>query len=55
MPAFDLENNDGFELTIFDALRIEALDIGESCDGECGNFKVLRYKKEYLYLLCTKD
>lgn len=48
MASLELNNNEGFELTEFDRLKIESMDIGDSIDAECGNFRVLRYKSGYM-------
>ncbi len=51
MPAFDLENNDDFDLTQFDEYKIEDMEIGAVIDLENGNARIMRYKDEYLLFL----
>jgi len=36
------------ELTDFDKIRIEDMDVNDKVDGECGYFSVHKYEKDYL-------
>lgn len=47
----DQEDTNSIVPTDFDLARIDALSIGEKCEGECGNFSVLKYKEKYVLLL----
>lgn len=51
MPAFDLEDDNNFNLTYFDECKLESMEIGDKVVGESGNFEVLRYKDEYILFL----
>lgn len=55
MPAFDLENNDNFEITQLDINRIEDLEISEKMSGECGNFDVVRAENNRFILFLTHE
>lgn len=47
----DMEDQQDFLPTPFDKERISCLEIGDDMEAECGAWKVLRYKKEFLILL----
>ena len=53
LKMFDTEDHDlnSIRPTILDTLRLEDLEIGDTMESESGNFKVLRYKKEYVLFL----
>ncbi len=51
MPAFDLENDDSFQLTILDEYRLQDMDNGDKVEGENGDFMVLKYPDSYLLFL----
>jgi len=51
MLAFDLENNNSFELSQLDVYRIEDLEINDKMSGECGNFDVVRKKDGYILFI----
>jgi hypothetical protein len=51
MSMTDMEDQNDFLPTLFDKERILALEIGDDMEAECGAWKVLRYKDEYLALL----
>lgn len=52
MP-FDIDEDDTNSLvpTPFDLQRLEAMAIGDTLEGELGNWKVMKYEREYLVLL----
>ncbi|MEK6880268.1 MAG: hypothetical protein AABY22_11695 [Nanoarchaeota archaeon] len=51
MFAADEDDTNSTKLTDFDLARLEDLDVGESFEGEYGNFKILRYKNSYVVFL----
>jgi len=51
MQSFDLENDDSWVISNYDILRIESMEIGDSLEGESGNFRILRYKDTYFLFL----
>ena len=47
--AYDDTNS--IQPTLLDEARMEDLEIGQKCEGECGNFAVLRYNNRFVLLL----
>lgn len=53
MLAWDEDNSNSCVPTSFDEERIKELQIGETVDGELGNWKVSRNKKNTYIVLLT--
>ena len=50
MFATSEDDTNSLRPTSFDVARIDSLSIGESVDGELGNWTVLRYKDSYVLM-----
>jgi len=46
----EAEDSDDTKPTNLDLIRLEDMDVGGQCYGECGKWSVFRYKDEYLVL-----
>jgi len=50
MFATDEDDTNNIKPTDFDKQRIKDMEIGAVVEGELGNWKVMKYKKEYTVL-----
>jgi len=51
MNAWDQEDTNSIKPTYFDEIRIEDMSVGDSVEGETGNWKIMRYKQCYVLSL----